>query len=48
MLLLDRVTTSGGKPVEYVVSRYRGDRYQLRASLDVPADGRTPTRRRMI
>jgi GntR family transcriptional regulator len=48
MLLLERVTTSGGKPVEYVVSRYRGDRYQLRASLDVPADGRTPARRRMI
>ncbi|WP_166356155.1 GntR family transcriptional regulator [Phytoactinopolyspora limicola] len=48
LLLLERVTTSAGRPVEYVVSRYRGDRYQLRASLDVPTDGGAFTRRRLV
>ncbi|WP_205857300.1 GntR family transcriptional regulator [Phytoactinopolyspora endophytica] len=48
ILLLERVATSGGRPVEYAVSRYRGDRYQLRASLNVPADGGPPTRRRTV
>jgi GntR family transcriptional regulator len=27
----------GSRPVEFVVSTYRGDRYQFRAALDVPA-----------
>jgi GntR family transcriptional regulator len=27
------VSKAGGKPLEYVVSRYRGDRYQIHMSL---------------
>lgn len=38
-LLLTRRSLSRGVPVEYVVSTYRADRYQLRAALDAP----TPT-----
>lgn len=41
-LLLTRRSLSRGVPVEYVVSTYRADRYQLRAALDAPAPTRTP------
>ena len=42
VLMLTRRSLSRGVPVEYVVSTYRGDRYQLRTSLDVPTPTRTP------
>jgi GntR family transcriptional regulator len=38
-LLLGRRSFSGGVPVEYAVSTYRGDRYQLRVALDSPTSG---------
>jgi GntR family transcriptional regulator len=34
LLVFRRVSSSAGKPLEHVVSRYRGDRYQLHMSLD--------------
>ena len=34
LLVFRRVSTSAGKPLEHVVSRYRGDRYQLHMSLN--------------
>jgi GntR family transcriptional regulator len=34
LLVFRRVSTSAGTPLEHVVSRYRGDRYQLHMSLD--------------
>jgi GntR family transcriptional regulator len=36
VLLVGRRSFSGGVPIEYVVSTYRGDRYQLHVALDVP------------
>ena len=33
LLVFRRVSTAAGTPVEYVVSRYRGDRYQIHMSL---------------
>jgi GntR family transcriptional regulator len=33
LLVFRRVSSSDGRPLEYVVSRYRGDRYQLHMSL---------------
>ena len=33
LLVFRRVSSSGGRPIEHVVSRYRGDRYQLHMSL---------------
>jgi GntR family transcriptional regulator len=33
LLVFRRVSKAGGKPLEYVVSRYRGDRYQIHMSL---------------
>jgi GntR family transcriptional regulator len=33
LLVFRRVSTAAGRPVEYVVSRYRGDRYQVHMSL---------------
>jgi GntR family transcriptional regulator len=33
LLVFRRVSAAAGRPVEYVVSRYRGDRYQLHMSL---------------
>lgn len=33
LLVFRRVSSSGGRPLEHVVSRYRGDRYQLHMSL---------------
>lgn len=38
LLVFRRVSTAAGLPLEYVVSRYRGDRYQLHMTL-----GSTPT-----
>jgi GntR family transcriptional regulator len=35
LLVFRRVSYAASRPVEYVVSRYRGDRYQLHMSLDV-------------
>lgn len=34
ILLFDRVSFSGGRPVEHSRSRYRGDRYELAMALD--------------
>lgn len=33
LLVFRRVSSAAGRPVEYVVSRYRGDRYQVHMSL---------------
>ncbi len=33
LLVFRRISTAGGRPVEYVVSRYRGDRYQVHMEL---------------
>jgi GntR family transcriptional regulator len=33
LLVFRRISTAAGTPLEYVVSRYRGDRYQLHMSL---------------
>ena len=33
LLVFRRVSTAAGRPVEYVVSRYRGDRYQVHMNL---------------
>ena len=33
LLVFRRVSRAGGRPLEYVVSRYRGDRYQIHMSL---------------
>jgi GntR family transcriptional regulator len=41
-LLLTRRSLTRGVPVEYVVSTYRADRYQLRAALDAPVPTRPP------
>lgn len=35
LLVFRRISFAAGVPVEYVVSRYRGDRYQLNMTLDV-------------
>jgi len=40
VLLLVRRSFAGDLPVEYVTSTYRGDRYQLRVSLDAPDSAR--------
>jgi GntR family transcriptional regulator len=42
VLLLTRRSSARGVPVEYVVSTYRADRYQLRAALDAPIPNRSP------
>ncbi|MGC3993997.1 MAG: GntR family transcriptional regulator [Propionicimonas sp.] len=33
LLVFRRVSSAGGRPIEYVVSRYRGDRYQVHMDL---------------
>ena len=33
LLVFRRVSAASGRPVEYVVSRYRGDRYQVHMNL---------------
>jgi len=38
LLVFRRVSTAGGRPIEYVVSRYRGDRYQIHMSLGQDLD----------
>ncbi|MFB9322680.1 GntR family transcriptional regulator [Cryptosporangium minutisporangium] len=43
VLRLQRRSWAGSVPVEYVVSTYRADRYQLRASLDIDPPGGTRT-----
>lgn len=50
LLVFRRLSTSLGRPVEHVVSRYRGDRYQIHMSLGrddtttpaAPREGSTP------
>jgi GntR family transcriptional regulator len=37
LLVFRRVSSAGGRPLEYVVSRYRGDRYQLHMNLQGPS-----------
>lgn len=43
LLVFRRVASSGGTPVEHVVSRYRGDRYQVHMSLAAGDLGRAPS-----
>ena len=45
LLVFRRVSSAGGRPLEYVVSRYRGDRYQLHMTLG-PRDAPPPEHRR--
>lgn len=33
LLVFRRISSAGGRPIEYVVSRYRGDRYQVHMEL---------------
>lgn len=48
LLVFRRVSSAAGRPVEHVVSRYRGDRYQVHMSLGAASGdaGRTSTARR--
>ncbi|WP_367650633.1 GntR family transcriptional regulator [Nocardioides sp. zg-1308] len=48
LLVFRRVSSAAGRPVEHVVSRYRGDRYQVHMSLgaDHGASRKTSTTRR--
>ena len=43
LLVFRRVSSAAGRPLEYVVSRYRGDRYQLHMSLGRHELGRAST-----
>lgn len=43
LLVFRRTSTAAGVPVEHVVSRYRGDRYQLHMSLQGPSTGTSST-----
>ena len=45
LLAFDRLSRSGGAPLERVLSHYRGDRYELHISLDstMPEEASTPT-----
>ena len=47
VLAFDRLSRTGGAPLEHVVSHYRGDRYELHISLDstMPEEAGTPTQR---
>ena len=38
LLVFRRVASAAGRPIEYVVSRYRGDRYQIHMSLGRDSD----------
>jgi GntR family transcriptional regulator len=42
VLLQQRTSSAAGRPVEHTVSTYRGDRYRLRVTLDVPAPDAPP------
>jgi GntR family transcriptional regulator len=43
LLVFRRIASAAGRPVEYVVSRYRGDRYQLHMTLGEPSHGAVGT-----
>jgi GntR family transcriptional regulator len=45
LLVFRRISSAGGHPLEFVLSRYRGDRYQIHMSLgpDGPGPGLTTT-----
>ena len=43
LLVFRRISTAAGKPLEHVVSRYRGDRYQIHMSLGSAARGASTT-----
>ena len=40
LLVFRRISTASGRPIEYVVSRYRGDRYQVH--MDLSRDALSP------
>ncbi|HEY8455919.1 MAG TPA: GntR family transcriptional regulator [Actinopolymorphaceae bacterium] len=42
LLVLERTSTAGGKPVEHVTSWYRGDRYQVHIDLARASDRQVP------
>jgi GntR family transcriptional regulator len=42
LLVFRRISQAGGRPLEYVVSRYRGDRYQIHMTLDRNAFASSP------
>ena len=48
LLVFRRISRAGGRPLEYVVSRYRGDRYQIHMSLgrERGGAGSTPSERK--
>src|SRR4029453_19485426 len=46
VLLLQRRSFVGDRPVEFAVSTYRADRYQLHVALEGPRGGRGPLRLR--
>lgn len=43
LLIFRRISSASGTPVEYVTSRYRGDRYSIHMTLDQPYDRNQPT-----
>ncbi len=43
LLVFRRVSSAAGRPIEYVVSRYRGDRYQIHMSLGRDESDPSPT-----
>lgn len=43
LLVFRRVSSAAGRPIEYVVSRYRGDRYQVHMSLGAGHGAPPPT-----
>jgi GntR family transcriptional regulator len=45
VLLLQRRSSVSGRPVEYTVSTYRADRYQLHAALEIPRRAVSTTHR---
>lgn len=42
LLVLERTSTAGGRPAEYITSWYRGDRYQVHIDLARASDPRVP------
>jgi GntR family transcriptional regulator len=44
LLVFRRISCAGGRPLEHVVSRYRGDRYQVHMSLGADSLGPAATR----
>lgn len=43
LLVFRRVASAAGRPIEYVVSRYRGDRYQVHMALGSQSTGSQPS-----